>query len=56
MPAGLAGGVFLLIAGLMHLPKKNKNAQEQVATWTDLLVGAVVLVLAGYVLVQHLTS
>ncbi|KYH43994.1 DUF6790 family protein [Branchiibius sp. NY16-3462-2] len=56
VPAGLAGGVFLLLAGLMHLPKKGKNAQEQVATWTDLIVGAAVLVLAVYVLVQHLSS
>ena len=46
-PAGAAGGLFLLIAGLMHITKKNKNAQETLATWTDLLVGAVAL---GYVL------
>ncbi|MBS1697028.1 MAG: hypothetical protein JST25_01330 [Actinobacteria bacterium] len=50
LPAGLAGGVFLLIAGILHLPKKGKNAQESVATWTDLLVGVVVLVLAVRVL------
>lgn len=50
LPAGLAGGVFLLIAGVLHLPKKGKNAQESVATWTDLLVGVVVLVLAVRVL------
>ena len=46
LPAGLAGGVFLLIAGVMHVPKKGKNPQETVATWTDLVVGAVVLMLA----------
>jgi len=52
VPAGIAGGVFLLIAGVMHLPKRGKNAQETLATWTDLLVGLVVLVLAGYVLIR----
>jgi hypothetical protein len=48
VPAGTAGGVFLLIAGLLHVPKKNKNAQETLATWTDLLVGVVIVVIAVY--------
>jgi hypothetical protein len=48
VPAGAAGGVFLLIAGLLHVPKKNKNAQETLATWTDLLVGVVIVVIAVY--------
>jgi len=56
VPAGIAGGVFLLIAGLMHLPKRGKNGQETLATWTDLLVGVVVLVLAGYVLVRAMAG
>jgi hypothetical protein len=51
LPAGAAGGVFLLIAGVMHVTKRGKNAQEMLATWTDLLVGIVVLVLAVYTLV-----
>ncbi len=42
-PAGTAGGVFLLAAGLMHVAKKNKNPQEVLATWTDLLVGAIAI-------------
>ncbi|MFT3796906.1 DUF6790 family protein [Microbacterium sp.] len=46
LPAGVAGGVFLLIAGLMHVTKRGKNAQETLATWTDLLVGVVVVILA----------
>jgi hypothetical protein len=46
LPAGLAGGVFLLIAGLMHLPKRGKGPQETLATWTDLVVGLVVLAFA----------
>ena len=46
MPVGIAGGVFLLIAGLMHVTKRGKNAQETLATWTDLVVGGAVLVLA----------
>jgi hypothetical protein len=52
LPAGLAGGVFLLIAGALHVRKKGKNAQELVATWTDLVVGVVVVVLAVYVLAR----
>lgn len=46
--AGAAGGVFLLAAGLMHVTKKGKNPQETLATWTDLLVGAVVVVFVVY--------
>ena len=50
-PAGLAGGVFLLLAGLMHVAKKGKNAQETVATWTDLVVGVAVITTALYILI-----
>ncbi len=56
VPAGLAGGVFLLIAGAMHLPKKGKNAKETLATWTDLIVGVAIVVLAVYTLVRALTA
>ncbi|WEO77048.1 hypothetical protein BJQ94_17100 [Cryobacterium sp. SO2] len=56
LPAGVAGGTFLLIAGLLHLPKANKNARETLATWTDLIVGAAVIVLAGYTVVQAATG
>ena len=56
LPAALAGGVFLLIAGLMHLPKKGKNPQETVATWTDLVVGVAVVVLAVRVIVGAITG
>lgn len=56
LPAGLAGGVFLLLAGIMHVGKKSKNAQETLATWTDLVVGIVVVVLAGYVLIRALAG
>lgn len=55
-PAGLAGGVFLLVAGLLHIPKRNKNLKETVATWTDLVVGVVAVGLAVYVGVQALTA
>lgn len=56
LPAGLAGGLFLLLAGIMHLPKKDKNAQEVLATWTDQLVGAVVVALGCVILVRTLTA
>ncbi|HEU5485916.1 MAG TPA: DUF6790 family protein [Microlunatus sp.] len=52
--AGVAGGVFLLIAGLMHVTKRDKNARESLATWTDLLVGAAALIFAAYSLVTIL--
>ena len=47
---------YLLIAGIMHLPKRGKNAQEQLATWTDLIVGVAVVVLGVYVLVRALAG
>jgi len=56
LAAALAGGVFLLIAGLMHVPKKGKNPQETVATWTDVVVGIVVMVLAARVLIGTITG
>ncbi|MET0861256.1 MAG: DUF6790 family protein [Microbacterium sp.] len=56
LPAGLAGGVFLLLAGLMHVAKKGKNQKEAVATWTDLVVGVVVLIFAIATLVQALAG
>ena len=54
LPAGVAGGLFLLVAGLMHLPKKGKNAQETLATWTDLIVGLAVGILGAYMVVRGL--
>ena len=52
LPVGLAGGVFLLIAGLMHVTKKDKNMRESIATWTDLIVGFAVVVLGIYTLIR----
>jgi len=56
LPAGVAGGVFLLIAGILHVPKKNKNRQESLATWTDVLVGVVIVVLAIDLLVRAISG
>lgn len=55
-PAGIAGGCFLFIAGLLHVAKRGKNSQEALATWTDLLVGAVVLVLVVHVAVRAIMA
>lgn len=55
LPAGLAGGLFLFIAGAMHVAKKSKGAQETLATWTDLIVGVAVLALAVSTLVRALS-
>ena len=56
VPAGVAGGIYLLLAGIMHVPKKGKNPQEQLATWTDLVVGVAVVVLGVYVLVRAIAG
>ncbi|HEX4444488.1 MAG TPA: hypothetical protein VHZ81_13030 [Galbitalea sp.] len=53
LPTGFAGGIYLLIAGILHLPKKGKNAQESLATWTDLIVGVVVVIVAVYLLITR---
>ncbi len=44
IPAAIIGGLFLGLAGFRHLPKRHPNAKETVATWTDLLVFAVMAV------------
>ena len=56
LPAGLAGGIFLLLAGILHVTKKGKNAQENLATWTDLVVGVVVVIVAVYILIRALET
>jgi hypothetical protein len=56
LPAGFAGGIFLLMAGAMHVSKKGKNPQESLATWTDLIVGVAILVLAVYTLVRAVSG
>ena len=56
LPAGVGGGVFLLLAGLMHIGKKGKNAKENVATWTDLIVGLAVVVLALFSAIRLFTG
>ncbi len=56
LPAGAGGGAFLLIAGAMHVAKRNKNPEEVLATWTDLIVGFVVIVLAGYTVARALAG
>ncbi|GAB3613147.1 hypothetical protein [Humibacter ginsengisoli] len=54
LPAGLGGAIFLLLAGILHVAKKGKNAEEALATWTDELVGVVVVVVGFYMLVPAL--
>lgn len=56
LPAGLAGGIFLLLAGILHVTKKGKSAQEALATWTDLIVGVVVVVVGIDILVRALAG
>lgn len=42
--AAIPGGIFLGQAGLRHVAKPGKGLEEQVATWTDLLVALAMLV------------
>ena len=44
--AAIGPGLFLLLAGIRHLPKKGKNTKEWIATLTDLLVGAILVAFA----------
>ena len=48
VPAALAGGVFLGLAGIRHVAKPAKNTKEWIATLTDLLVAAVALACVLY--------
>ena len=46
-PAGLAGGLFLGLAGIKHAANTERSAKENVAMTTDLLVACVVGVYLG---------
>lgn len=41
LAVALAGGLFLLLAGLEHLPKPNRSGEENLAMWSDLAIGVV---------------
>ncbi|MCZ4499147.1 MAG: hypothetical protein JWQ74_1700 [Marmoricola sp.] len=47
--AALAGGVFLLAAGALHLVKKHRETEENVAMVSDLAIG---LLMLAYVLTR----
>jgi hypothetical protein len=49
VPAAVAGGLFLGLAGIRHVAKPGKNTKEWIATLTDLLVFAVLAVFVIYV-------
>lgn len=42
-PAALAGGVFYLLAGIGHVFQHERNRLEQVAMYSDLFAGVVLL-------------
>ena len=44
LPEALIGGLFLLLAGLEHVPKKNRNFEENLAMYSDLAIGVVMAV------------
>lgn len=54
VPAAIAPGVFLLLAGIAHSGKAGKNGKELAATLTDLLVGGVLVVFVVLSLVRGL--
>jgi hypothetical protein len=39
IPDAIAGGLFLLLAGAEHLPKKGRTAEENLAMYSDLTIG-----------------
>lgn len=39
----LAGGLFLLLAGITHVRKKQRNFEENIAMYSDLAVGMLML-------------
>ncbi|MDR3634229.1 MAG: hypothetical protein P4L84_10510 [Isosphaeraceae bacterium] len=45
--AAIPGAIFLGQAGLRHVLRPEKGLEERVATWTDLLVAAVMIVFVG---------
>lgn len=49
VPAAITPAIFLGLAGIVHIVKKNKNSKEWVATVTDLFVA---IVLAIFVIVS----
>jgi hypothetical protein len=49
VPAAVAGGLFLGLAGIRHIAKSGKNTKEWIATLTDLLVFFILLVFVIYV-------
>jgi hypothetical protein len=51
-PAGLAGGLFLGLAGIKHAVNAERSAKENVAMTTDLLVTCVVAVYLGSLAIQ----
>lgn len=48
-PAAFAGGLYYLMAGVGHLGKKQRNSKEQLATYSDLYIG---ILLVGFLLMQ----
>ena len=48
VPMAIVGGAFLGLAGLRHVTKSGLGTNELVATWTDLLVGAVMTVFVAW--------
>ena len=51
-PAGLAGGLFYLLAGIQHLRNQHRNTTENLAMLSDLGMGVLLLAwLAAYWLI-----
>lgn len=51
--AGFAGALYLFFAFLGHVRNPGKNAQEQFALWTDLIVAVVVIGAGVYAVVTR---
>ena len=51
LPAAFAGGLFYSLAGIGHLAKQARNLNEQVATYSDLIIS---IVLLGFLVLRSL--
>lgn len=42
--AALTGGLFMTLAGLEHIAKKNRNLEENIALYSDLFIGLIMVI------------
>ena len=53
VPSGLAGGLYLGLAGLKHIANRTRTREEDIAMVTDLLVAGIVAVAVMPIFLAH---